>query len=95
MLASHRHGQLLGGSTVEKHLSDAAEQQAVAVAGATDMYLAGQNTVVSGSADQAKHIVGVLASWKNVAIEHMAHMLLHMTPRQRTEIRQECAQQLS
>lgn len=96
MLASHRHEQVLGGSKVEAHLSDIAEKQAVAAVGAVDMYLAAHpNAAVnSSSAEQGKYVLEVLALWRNVGVEQMAHMLLEMTPQQRTETRQNCAMQL-
>lgn len=95
MLASHRHEQLLGGSKTEAHLSNKAEQRVAAAEGASNSHLTGRKRVVAGSsADHAACVIEMLAVWKSVAVEQMAKTLLELTPRQRSEMRQECARQL-
>lgn len=100
MLASHKHEQLLGGSRVEARLSSAAEQKAAAQEGCLDAYMAShvgssdQQSLTSTSAGAAC-VIRLLAAWKNVSIEQMAQRLLDLTPRQRTEMREEYAKQVS
>ena len=100
MLASHRHEHLLGGSSVERHLSGAAERQAAAAealaqAQATDQ-AGGPNAERHrklNSSDSATRVIAMLATWKHVAVEEMAHTLLNMTSQQRMAFREECAAQ--